>query len=1202
MIELDTCCSWRIRVLLFYLLVCLTGWFGTPPAASGAPTHRQILWEIGKPDHSSAEFKSDWDFSESKNPAFVVGQSKPDQDWSDFHPGPLTTANGRRIHPFTVTFQLRHPPRGTYYVDINALFKGAYAAGVVTPLRAPQYLVDINGHKGRFYFHPKLSYDIGDWSSGMDIVYSTANLKIPLPATYFHEGENRLVLTCLDEADNALLPHEKTDNTAAGIYYDALSLTNDPNRQFNEAEVRATALPTIFYRAHGADPLSEVILLETSTARRDAAGSASLLVQGRRSTCQFTSEYDFGESQCAVEIPELPSAVSARLILEGAGQRRSYPLLLKPQKKFKLFLVSQIHLDPGYTDYRPNSYEVNDRSLDFLVQELESHPKYQYTPDGSWILGDYMQHRDERARQRLIKLLEMGRISLPAQLFNSNTALMSQEELNHLAYFSTALHRHYGINYEGANLCDVPAASWSLPSYLNSIGVRHLVVGSNPWRTPLLIYGKLNRHSPFWWEGPDRAKVLTWYARQYSQMQALFGAPASMTTGVSHLPIFLQDYASDAYQADAVMIYGSQGDNEPFDKTLMEMADTWNQEFAYPEIRVATMKDFFGYMEQRYGSSFPTLRGDGGASWDEMAAADAHYTAVARRAKDRVVTAETLASLGVITNQDFVFPLSQDNNIWSNLLMYSEHIWGHFREWEHVDSDLTQGLLRDKEAFSVNAAHDMDDLLRRGFDQLQSKINAKGDLVVAFNGLSWPRSGLVEMDIPRGSGLTDLKTKQPVTLELLRRPEGEDYERVRFWAADIPSLGYRSYSVSSPSTAHAPQMEPSPSEGVIENDFYRITVDLSRGGISSIYDKELGHELVDRESPYALDQYVYADYGHEGASLVTQRKTFNSTLLKYSISIPAPDLRVAKAGQVKILGLEIFPWGKSLFLESSALHTPRVATEIRLFDRVKRIELINTVNKDVVRAPESVYFAFPFASRKPTVRYDIQNGWVDPTRDQLPGANKEWFAAQHWVAVSDAQTTVELALNEAPLFTIGDIVRGRWPQTLDVRSGTVFSYVMNNYDGDDERPYQGGEFTFHYVIGSERQFDPTALTRLALEATRPIEIDASALDITRAGTPPEPLDAAESSFLRIDNAAVVLSAWKGAEDGNGNILRFYNTTDRPVTAHIEFPGLQFDGLNHTNPVEADKEALQSESNGVTLALGPHENYSLRVKGFRLRQR
>jgi alpha-mannosidase len=226
---------------------------------------------------------------------------------------------------------------------------------------------------------------------------------------------------------------------------------------------------------------------------------------------------------------------------------------------------------------------------------------------------------------------------------------------------------------------------------------------------------------------------------------------------------------------------------------------------------------------------------------------------------------------------------------------------------------------------------------------------------------------------------------------------------------------------------------------------------------------------------------------------------------------------------------------------------------------------------------------------------------ADPTRDQLPGANKEWFAAQGWVAVSDSGDTVALAVREAPMFTIGDVVRGLWPATLDVRNGTVFSYVMDNYDGDDERPYQGGDFTFHYVIASDRQFDPSALTRLGLESNRPIEVDASTIAHTRTGTPSEPLSPAEQSLLEISSAEVVLSAWKGAEDGTGYILRFYNTSDRPVTTTVEFPYFELDSVNRTDAVELDREPIPSEQGRIALSLHPHEICSLRVKGFRLRQ-
>jgi hypothetical protein len=262
--------------------------------------------------------------------------------------------------------------------------------------------------------------------------------------------------------------------------------------------------------------------------------------------------------------------------------------------------------------------------------------------------------------------------------------------------------------------------------------------------------------------------------------------------------------------------------------------------------------------------------------------------------------------------------------------------------------------------------------------------------------------------------------------------------------------------------------------------------------------------------------------------------------------------------------------------------------------------LVNTIEKETVRALEGVYIAFPFASRQPVVRYEIQNAWVDPMHDQLPGANKEWFAGQHWVSVTNPEFSSGLALDDAPLFTVGDINRGLWPKTLELHNGTVFSYIMDNYDGDDEKPFQGGVFTFHYAISSAAQFDPASLARFGREQARPLEID-TVSSVDKNDHPPEPLELPEGGFIEIDSNDVVLSTWKPAEDGSGYILRFYNTTDKPVVAHVGFPLLEFESLYRTNGLETNEAPLTAPQGQVTLALNPHEIYSLRVVGFRLRR-
>ncbi len=1148
----------------------------------------EVIWQIGQRDNATLEFNDDWDFAQHGDPNFVVGKSDPKKDWSGFHPASSNEASGHRVHPFTITFQLNGRPRGVFYLTVDVLFK---APGI------PEYQVEVNGKVGRFYFHPSLTYDIGDPETAWDVTFSNQRLRIALAAADFHPGENKIVLACEGDLSHAIVRVADPSTEASGIYYDALQLSNDEAASLPAAPPELSATPTIFYRTHG-QSLAEIVVLGVAAPYKFQHGSLSLKVSGGTYACHLPASYDFGENRCAVEIPDLGAPANGSLTARLGAKSHSVEVSLTPAKKWKLFLVPLIHLDMGYTDYRPDAYEVHNRNIDRVIETMETHPDYKFNPDGSFIFQDYWEHRGDAWRERCLKLMREKRLALPAQLFTINTGLASQEELNHFFYFSAAFSKQYGIPLTYANQTDVPAHSWAFPSYLQAIGLKYLVVSSNPWRGPIIPYGRLNEKSPFWWEGPDGAKVLTWYSRQYSQLEDLFTSQMSIAAGVNSLPIFLQSYSTPAYGPDAVMVYGTQSDNRPFLPAEVEFPGRWNKEFAYPQITTAIIPDFFHYVEEHFASSLPTLRGDGGAWWEEMAAADARFAAMARHAKEDVLAAEEAASLAAIVNNDFRFPLDRDRDIWQNLLLYTEHTWGAPRSWIEPESDQARTLLGDKESFSRQAALGVDNLLRRGLSQLDDRIYTQRPTVVVFNPLSWKRQGVVEVDLPRGEGLIDAKTGQAVPLEIVRRDPDEEYDRLRFRVDEVPAAGYRCYTISASGSASPPAELPV--ADTIENKFYRVKVDPGRGGIASIYDKQLGRELVDGSSPYALDQYVYAGYGHDGASLIRQRTEFNTSLLQFSLALPHPNLVLSAAAQGKIVSVQKTPWGTLLKMSSSAAHTPAIETEIRLFDDERKVELINTVHKDVVRAPEAVYFAFPFAGQQPAIRYESQNTWIDPMKDQLPGANKEWFVGQHWVSVTSPGASIGLTLNEAPLFTLGDVNRGLWPRTLNLQNGTVYSYLMDNYDGDDERPFQGGSFTFHYAITSAAEFQPGPLARFGKEEDDPIEVSV----VTPADKQvwgPEPLDGQEAGFIEIDQKEIILSDWKGAEDGRGQILGFYNTSDQSVQAHVAFPKFQFERAFQCNAVEADQKEIEPQGGGLEITLQPHEIRTLRVVGLKLKQ-
>ena len=433
----------------------------------------------------------------------------------------------------------------------------------------------------------------------------------------------------------------------------------------------------------------------------------------------------------------------------------------------------------------------------------------------------------------------------------------------------------------------------------------------------------------------------------------------------------------------------------------------------------------------------------------------------------------------------------------------------------------------------MNAQQLGQSIMKNSMASIANSISSGANSLVVFNTLNWQRSGLVSVDVENWRAqIVDKVTGNVVPLEVTG--SGKDFRHVRFVATDVPALGYKVYELRE--TEKAPDPEPAHQQIVLENAYYRVTLDPQTGAaLESIFDKQLLHELVDQQSPYRFGQYLYVTGGD---------RTPNS-IIQYSHVYPSPNLEVHSAENGRLVSATRTPWGWVARLESTDANTPAIETEVRLFNDEKKIELVEQVNKTAVDAKEAVYFAFPFAMDRPKFQYEIQNGVVDPARDLYPGAGHEWFSAQHWVSVEQDGVSGTVMPLDAGLVTLGDINRGSWPLEFGQRPGTVFSYVMNNYWNTNYRAAQGGAFRFRYVITSASTTSPAQLSRMGWEEMTPLESDLITSQ-DKAQNGPQVLNGGQASFLQMDDRDVLLEAWKPAEDGNGTILRFLDLAERPA--------------------------------------------------------
>ncbi|MEO6982833.1 MAG: polysaccharide lyase family protein, partial [Edaphobacter sp.] len=549
--------------------------------ALAAGAQQRTIWQIGQFDDSSREFHDSFgvDYaSASSDVNYVVGKSTA-RDWLRFQPGPANGRAGARLHPFRIDFTLKEAPRGTYVLKLAMLYE--------TP-RLSALRVEVNGHAGVFTFAPKLDYAAGDWEGTFVPQTSHAERSIAIPAAWLRAGENTFVLTATDQPTT---PQDSLGDIApglSGLVYDALALEQNPEEPYAEGKLAATAESTVFFRQKK-DGLSEVVQACVEAHEGGALPDQIELKIGGRTDKQplHFAEMEFGESCAQFDVPEWKGLLQVTLSVGS----KTFPAELQAQKKWTMLVVPHEHLDIGFTDYREKVAELQSKSIDGVLDLLPEHPEFRWTMDGSWVAQQYLAGRSPERVQQFLKAVRAGKIVMPPQYANQHTGVASLEGLARSLYLSHTLAKEFDLPVGAANITDVPSYSWSYASILHNAGIRYFAAASNSWRAPVLLEGRWNEKSPFYWAGPDGGRVLMWYSRAYLQLASMFGTPPTVEAVKDALPVFLQAYARKEYRADSVILFGSQLENTALDKGQVTLPAEWAKAYAYPRLEFSTFKE-----------------------------------------------------------------------------------------------------------------------------------------------------------------------------------------------------------------------------------------------------------------------------------------------------------------------------------------------------------------------------------------------------------------------------------------------------------------------------------------------------------------------------------------------------------------------------------------------------------------------------------
>ena len=242
-----------------------------------------------------------------------------------------------------------------------------------------------------------------------------------------------------------------------------------------------------------------------------------------------------------------------------------------------------------------------------------------------------------------------------------------------------------------------------------------------------------------------------------------------------------------------------------------------------------------------------------------------------------------------------------------------------------------------------------------------------------------------------------------------------------------------------------------------------------------------------------------------------------------------------------------------------------------MVDGLDHVDLLNVVDKEKIRTPESVHFGFSFNVPEGVMRMNTPLAVVRPEEDQLPGACKNYFTVGRWVDVSNKAYGVTWATIDAPLVEVGrirvdvqpDFSPDNWAKRLEP-SQTLYSYVMNNYWETNYKADQEGPALFRYALRPHAgTYDPVASARFGIERSQPL-----------VAVPVDEKAPAEiTSRLRLDSDTVIVQSFKPSRDGKAWIVRLFGVSGGPAKVSLTWADPQPAAVSLSNFAEEQGEKV-----------------------------
>lgn len=916
-----------------------------------------------------------------------------------------------------------------------------------------------------------------------------------------------------------------------------------------------------------------------------------ITVPGEEPYLQSVGKLESGDSGKPVDVVELHQdgdPVSFEIYDNPEGSGQPFISDTRQQKKirhWKIFVSHDMHTDIGYTDNQENlnrttfpGYLDDAMSAVESTKDLDQPDRFRYPVEASYmLLQSAWQNRNADWIESLKNLLKDKSFTYPSSYVNEVYGTLGSEELARMSYYSERyLKDKLGTSSNKVlYMSDEPSFSWPAVDTMVQSGVKYLMLRQNP--DPMSPYPKL-----FYYQGqvPEN-KLLAYNYGHYSTDEMDFRNADSEVPfrNISDklLSYQTEQYPYDAYIADFTTPYDNNGITAAVRANIQNLnarKDEAGRKYVYPEIITSTTDDFFSYVEDNFGSTIPTFKGNIESWWDYGVSSTSYETGINKENHDKLPAAEFLATVANSVAPGTKYPYEDLYDAYNNMILFDEHTWGNASPQPD-----DQWKWKRNTAIAGSAAADR--ILADSMASIGTQIPTDGKSIAVYNTLSWNRTDLVQTKgelFPEHFEIIDPATGTSVKYQKL-----ED-GTVAFVASDVPALGYKTFEIRA--TAQDPVFPTgiTVTDDTLENEFYKVTFD-STGAVTSIMDKKNGNrEMVDASSSHKLNDFVYYTTRKMGPEVYSEH------------TVEKAELR-GTAGPVMA----------TMTADGGTAGVSSMKRRVILYDGIPRIDIVNDVDKSeappLAQMDEEAFFTFPLQMDHFTLRHEMPSGDVQPHVDaninnrdneQFYSSSTAYYAVNRWIDASNGSDYgLTLSPLSNPIVEYGERRSAIGDWNYNTSKPWIYSYVFNNKWHTNFQKTQPGPVTFKYSLTSHDGADWKAgrADQFGMAVSNPLKVS-----IIPQAQNNGSLHKGEGSFIGIDADNVALTAAKLAEaNGEGVILRFNETLGQDTQVTVDLGLLKPVSVTETDMVENDQGEIPLEGHKFTFTIPGHGWKTVRVK-------